>query len=83
MKCPHCKYEDNGDIVDGQWVDSAKEHGDHFSISTIETTVEVGDENQSRFYVQPDIEAYRGYGYRRSSYSVYACGSCGILFINK
>lgn len=81
MKCPHCKYEDDGDIVDGKWVESKKEHGAHYSISTEEFDSTRGSESYHK--CQPSIIAERGYGYRQESRSVYACASCGILFIIK
>lgn len=81
MKCPHCKYEDLGDIVDGKWVDSKKEHGDHYSISTEEFKPTL--ESESYHTCQPSMIAERGYGYRRERRSVYGCASCGILFINE
>lgn len=81
MKCPHCRYEDNGDIVDGKWVESAKEHGNHFSILTEEFKPSLESENYHT--CQPSIIAERGYGISHEQRSVYACASCGILFINK
>lgn len=81
MKCPHCKYEDNGDIVDGKWVASKKEHGDHFSISTEEFDPTPGTE--SYHTCQPSIIAEHRYGFSRGCRSVYGCASCGILFIDK
>lgn len=79
MKCPHCNYEDRGTVTDdGDYVVGSREHGEHFSIRTTEQPVNL---NGGTFYIQPEITAERGFGFGRQKQDVYACASCGILFI--
>jgi hypothetical protein len=82
MECPHCKYEDQGKIEDGNWVQSLKKNGDHFVIETEETEVSRDDYGYPN-RIQPDIYARRGWGYKEARHSVFACAACGILFISR
>jgi len=82
MECPHCKYEDQGKIEDGNWVQSLKKGGKHFIIENEMTEVSKDDCGFGT-EIQPDICARRGWGFREERLSVYACAACGILFIER
>ena len=79
MKCPHCNYEDEGTVIDGDYVASSREHDEHFRVECSEVVLE--QDSNYNTTVQPDIVATRGYGWMKETRNVYACAACGILFI--